>query len=507
MCFLISVLLALLSYSMVAQEICDNGIDDDGNGLIDCVDPSCICNICSNRQASIWYFGNQVGLGFNLGEPTVLTDSEMNTSEGCAVMSDANGNLLFYTDGVTIWNRQHQVMPNGSGLLGNTSSSQSVLIVPHPSDFSLYYVFTVDAADVVGVADGFRYSVVDLSLNDGLGDVSTKNELLLENTTEKVMAVKHCNNKSVWVLAHEWNTANFYVYEITEDGFNSTPFIQNIGTVHTGGSLGQGNMAGYLKSSIDGKRIACAIRDSSIFELFDFDTYTGILSNPVKLQDPTWGWVYGVEFSPDGRLLYGSSLLTSGKVRQFDLMAGSANAIQSSGTVIASKSGLGALQIGLNEKIYVANYNSEKMDVINSPNTVGIGCNYQDSAIVFPSGRSILGLPNFIQSYFYNELPVCADIPNFDVCQGKVFMPDVFSPNADGVNDYFRPVELDTRYILDFKIYNNWGQVVYDNTDKQGWDGFFKKVPQPSGVYLYLLKTQLPGQDLKVSRGSFSLLR
>lgn len=500
-------LLTIFPFNLFAQEICNNGLDDDANGLIDCADEGCICNICSNKQAAIWYFGNKAGLDFNQSPPVPLYDTEMNISEGCASIADANGRLLFYTDGLNVWNNKHQLMPNGTGLLGNTSSSQSALIVPHPSNPILYYIFTVDAADLVGVADGFRYSIVDLSLDNGYGDITIKNELLLTNPTEKVAAVKHCNNKDVWVVAHDWNTADFYIYKITEDGFNPIPHIQTIGMNHTGGSLNTGNMAGYLKFSSDGSRMAVVIRDASAIEIFDFDTYTGLISNPIRLQDPDWGWTYGVEFSPDGQLLYASTLLSSAKVLQFDLTAGNAAAIKASEFVVASKPNFGTLQLALDQKIYIVSYNSQSMGAIQTPNLLGINCQYQDSVLDLSPNQSVLGLPNFIQSYFSEEFPVCPNMPNFDVCQGKVYMPDAFTPNEDGINDYFRPTELDKKYILQFKIFNAWGQEIYNKEQAEGWDGNWKGVEQPSGVYLYLLQTQLPQGEVLLTRGVLTLIR
>lgn len=497
----------LFSLHLFAQEICNNGLDDDANGLIDCADEKCICNICSNKQAAIWYFGNRAGLDFNHGTPIPLKDSEMNTSEGCASIADANGRLLFYTDGLTVWNNKHQVMPNGTGLLGNTSSSQSALIIPHPTNSSLYYIFTVDAADLVGVADGFRYSIVDLSLENGFGDISTKNELLLANTTEKVAAIKHCNNKDIWVVAHEWNSANFYVYQITENGLNTIPHIQTIGISHTGGSLSTGNMVGYLKFSVDGSRLAYAIRDTSMIEIFDFDTYTGLISNPIRLHDPDWGWTYGVEFSPNGQLLYASTMLSNARILQFDLTAGYAAGIKASEFVVATKSGFGTLQLASDQKIYIASYNSEKMAAIQAPNLYGANCQYQDSVLDLSPNKTILGLPNFIQSYFSDELPVCPNVPNVDICQGKVYMPNAFSPNGDGTNDFFRPTELNKKYILQFKIFNQWGQEVYNNEQPDGWDGTWLGVQQPMGVYLYLLQTQLPQGEVLLARGVLTLIR
>ena len=107
----------------------------------------------SQAEASHWYFGNGAGLIFDTNSGTVLSTnaatSTISTSEGCSSISDLNGNLLFYTDGRNVWDKNHIIMPNanynaGTGLLGDPSSTSSGLIIPKPGNTDQYYVFTVD---------------------------------------------------------------------------------------------------------------------------------------------------------------------------------------------------------------------------------------------------------------------------------------------------------------------------------------------------------------------------
>ncbi|MCH2044213.1 MAG: PKD domain-containing protein, partial [Saprospiraceae bacterium] len=370
------------------------------------VNPICEtpCNtqtICSKKQANIWYFGVNAGLDFNSGAPTVLTDGQVNTGEGCAVLSDQNGDLVFYTDGQTVYDRTHNIMPNGTGLLGHPSSTQSGVIVPHPGDPTLFYIFTVDFSSG---SNGLRYSVVDLTLNGGLGDVTaTKNVLLLASSTEKIGVVKHCNQSDYWVIGHEWGSNNFYVYEVNATGLNLTPNIQAVGTVHTGAIA---NKLGYMKPSADGSRLACAVFRSNLFELFDFNNSTGIISNPMVLSSPTWSDTYGVEFSADGNLMYGTTLEAPAKLLQLDLSSGNAATIQASATILAQNPNryqYGALQMGPDGKIYVARRNITAtqtfLATINNPSVLGTGANFQDQAITLTPGQSNLSLPTFVQSY------------------------------------------------------------------------------------------------------------
>ena len=147
--------------------------------------------VYSQGEANIWYFGQNAGLDFNSGAPVALTNGQLDTLEGCATISNNSGQLLFYTDGITVWDRNHAIMPNGTGLFGHPSSSHAATIVPLPGSASLFYVFTLDA--FVG-PNGFCYSIVDMSLNGGNGAVTTKNIQIYTPSNEKLCIVKHANN-------------------------------------------------------------------------------------------------------------------------------------------------------------------------------------------------------------------------------------------------------------------------------------------------------------------------
>lgn len=177
------------------------------------------------QEAAIWYFGNRAGLDFRQGAPTVLLDGQLNAMEGVATISDHNGNLLFYTDGTKVLNRLHTIMPNGSGLAGHFSSSQSAIVVPKINDPQRYYIFTVDA---VGGPNGFQYSVVNMSLDSGRGDVETKNVFITSFVCEKVTAVKHCNGTDVWVLVHRFNSADVLAYLVTAAGLSPVPVVSSL---------------------------------------------------------------------------------------------------------------------------------------------------------------------------------------------------------------------------------------------------------------------------------------
>ncbi|OWY19140.1 hypothetical protein C7N43_01755 [Sphingobacteriales bacterium UPWRP_1] len=353
----------------------------------------------AQKETNNWYFGEFAGLDFNPGAPVALTNGALNTNEGCASISDAAGQLLFYTGGNRVFNRNHVQMPNGFGLMGDISSTQSAIIVPQPGSSTLYYIFTVDEE---GGPNGLRYSMVDLNLQGGLGDVFVKNVPLVAPTSEKVTAVKHNNNFDVWVITHEWESDAFYAYLVTAAGVSAAPVVSNVGLVHTGGSIAtNGNSAGYMKVSPLGNKLALAIKEMNLFEIFDFNSSTGVVSNAITTP-ATYTNAYGVEFSPDGTKLYASKYGFGGpQIFQFNLQAGSVAAILSSSTLVGTSSSLfgGGLQLGTDGKIYFARFESEWLGVINNPNTLGVACGYVDDGVNLNGKTSNFGLPNFVQSY------------------------------------------------------------------------------------------------------------
>ena len=353
----------------------------------------------AQHEADIWYFGDFAGMDFRSGNPVALTNSAMSQAEGCASISDKEGNLLFYTNGITVWNKNHSVMQNGTGLMGHPSSTQSGVIVPKPGSNSLYYIFTVPAE--IGT-DGLRYSVVDMSLDNGLGAITNeKNVFLISPTEEKVTAVKHKNGVDVWVATHLWNSSDFYVYLITKDGIQE-PVLSSTGTFHEGNFL---DTHGYMKFSPDGKKLAIIVRMIDSFELFDFNNETGTISNPVTFP-PYPGFLYGVEFSPDNSVLYISEYLAGSYIFQFDLSSSDPETIINSKKTIGTVSNihLGALQLAPDSKIYVSKHDNligdNYLGVINSPNEVGMDCNFVEDGFYLAGKKCLFGLPDFIQSYF-----------------------------------------------------------------------------------------------------------
>lgn len=351
-------------------------------------------------QASQWYFGQQAGLDFRPAVPVALTNGQLTALEGCSSRADSLGNLLFYTNGGTVWNRQHQVMAGGTGLVGNQSTTQC-LIVPWPGNPQLYYIFTPSEQ---GQNTGLRYAVVDLARQGGLGEVTQRNVPLWASSTERVMAVPHTNHRDQWLIAHEQNTNLFTVFLLTPAGVAATPVLSPDAFVHT-----QVRAIGQLKASPNGKQLALAAaatnpataQQEPSVELLDFDPTTGLITNPLVLNAIRLG-SYGVEFSPDGTRLYVTDP-GAGLLLQYDLTA--ANIRTSVVQIAAGLSNKQALQLGLDGRIYLAhadNLFNTALGVIREPNRAGIACTYVDDGFALAGKLSNSGLPSFSPPDLWN---------------------------------------------------------------------------------------------------------
>jgi hypothetical protein len=348
----------------------------------------------SQNQNHLWFFGIHAGLDFSSGAPVSTGVGQTNTNEGSATVSDATGNLLFYTDGMTVYNATHNVMLQGTGLLGNISSTQAALIVPQPGNDSIFFIFTTDA---FGGSNGCKYSVVDMSLDNGLGQVTLKNVALHSPTTEKLIACPNSNGIDSWVITHKLGDDNFYVYPVTQAGVG-LPVITAVGTTH-----GFSSCYGEAAYSCANQKLAIGVRSSNYVELFDFDPATGIPSNPIVINSYS-GSEYGLEFSPDGNLLYVTTW-DAQTLTQYDISSNNASTINASEQLIATVlNPLGTVARGNDGKLYVPAWGIAGVGVIDAPNIYGTGCNFTNASISTGGALCYYGLQNFPDCIYSNVL-------------------------------------------------------------------------------------------------------
>jgi len=364
-----------------------------------------LCGIgYAQKESNIWYFGNHAGIDFNSGSAVVLTDSAMDAYEGCATISNAEGEVLFYTNGLTAYNRNHEIMVNGEDLNGHESSTQSAIIVPHPGKSNRYYIFTVDYS---GKGNGLQYSVVDMDLDGGMGAITEeKNITLTTPVTEKITAIKHADGESIWVLAHENDSDVFLAYLVTASGIGKTPIRSQAGIDL--GSIDpvlRFKAQGYMKVSPDGSKVGVCHFEVGA-EILDFDNATGELSNAKTIGNIPGTHYYGLEFSPNGKLLY--LTVENYFIYQYDLTVPD---IQGSQLLVMEdtefiKYYYGALQLAPDGKIYFSRIYQDYLGVIENPNVRGMGCNAIREGLYLEGKRTNMGLPTFIQSYFYTDFSV-----------------------------------------------------------------------------------------------------
>lgn len=583
----------------------------------------------------VWAFGWGCGIDFNTTPPTPFVSSA-NAYEGCASISNSSGQLLMYTTGDTVYNRLGVPMPNGGNILGTSavigSCTQGSLIVPKPDSDSLFYVFALQ-----GITDGLPagklfYSVVDMSLDGGYGDVIPGEKLvqLDGHLGEKMTAVAGtCNN--VWIIVCPQSSDEFRAYEITSSGISSAPVISPIA-----GSSPSFFDIGVLKASHKGDKLIAALYSGSKCQLFDFDRGQGLVTNPIDFTNGPVANPYTASFSPDDSKLY----LVFDSLYQYDLSLSTTSAILSSRKGIASitigTEIIGDIQAAPDGKIYLSKMGSSSVAAINSPNLLGIACDFNPVSIVLPAPASVgIGLPNAVVNAATTDLPRiithdtlvceplqlasssvsgsylwstgdtvrsinvatpgvywvyasagCGTIDTFnlqakpladfindvDICYGdsigilvsvaatatagilwstgstdasinikdtgvywvnitdglcsqsdtmnvayigcgcEFLFPNAFSPNGDGLNDYFLPVYNDQQcngletYTL--QIFNRWGERVYIGTHKdKGWDGFFREKTADVGVYMFQVNYQDAQQKKYSRKGDLTLVR
>lgn len=356
--------------------------------------------------SSQWYFGEQAGIDFTNGAQAITDANMMTSPEGCASISDANGDLLFYTNGSTVWNKEHDVMINGIKIGGDSSSAQSALIIPFSSDDTFFYIFTTE--EVYG-DDTYqlKYSIVDIKEDTARGKVIKKGVSLVSRSSERVTS---SGFDSPILLTHEFGNNNYRVYQINGSGISSANH-SSIGEPHDR-TVALSN-SGYMKLSPILTDVAVLIPgNQNQLELLDYNLFTGAIENPrlIDLQEPTPAEAYGLEYSTSGQKLYVSiSDNPTSRILQYDLDSiNSANAaidIENTKEIIIGPTlpDYGSLQMGPDGVIYVAIDNHSFVGSIGNPEVDGsAGSQVNESAInIDPNGEGRLsrkGLPNFTQT-------------------------------------------------------------------------------------------------------------
>lgn len=261
-----------------------------------------------------WHFGNFNQISFNTGTPVFTTNSAINTFESSAAVSDANGNLLFYTMGSRIWDRNGTEMPNANGLLGNGpfnggnpagSGRSNVHIVPHPGNEDQYFVFSADPIETP--AGKVYYHLVDMSLHGGLGDVvpGMKNIEIVEAFGQEAYTVTRGNCGTYWFIgAMRTEPAAYYAFKIDANGVHHNPVVTFM-------PLPEVEVIG--QTEINKKGIAVSVSNDYIMTA-NFNKQSGTFSQ-FQLFPGGHSGQY-LEFSPNNEHVY---IVDYNKIRQYNL--------------------------------------------------------------------------------------------------------------------------------------------------------------------------------------------
>lgn len=382
------------------------------------------------NRTNNWVFGAENSLHFSsTGGVTTNNNSSIMASEATASISDKNGDLLFYTDGRNVWNRNHQIMENGTSLKGRKTSSQPVLIVPNPVNENLYYIFTIGSyyGEIFegpfgnpAVDHGLNYSVVDFSENAD-GKVTDKNIHLLDHTALKMSAISKCSDNSYWLTTLSTadgtkggNYNTFYSFKVSAAGVDANPVSSTTNLIVQ-------DPRGGMKFSPDGTLLATAsVTNRLLLSGFDVQTGTVTTTKLLSIKDfqtnAVAKWPYSVEFSLDSKILYTGSIsdedsegkTVSGLV-QF-VVDDFETTIFFDKTILTDNENIfgSALQLGRDEKIYRAyslydETNKLYLGVINNPTLHGSDAGYQHNSkqlpVPFYGWRR--SLPQFVPSFFH----------------------------------------------------------------------------------------------------------
>lgn len=459
------------------------------------------CNAFSQSYDNNWVFGDSVFLNFEMDDPESGISSII-TNEACASISDSIGNLLFYTNGELVWNRNHEIMENGEdleigGILSPFGSSltQGVIIVPKPDFNNIFYVFQIQA----GLINGLDFTTVDMSLNDGLGDILEKNIHFFDiKIQEKMQFVKHGNGRDWWLLVRRFDTItaelrniDFVKFLITPDGIEG-PLFQHIGPEYDEDfDTGWGQMV----FSPDGSKLLFP-RQSEL-NIFDFDRCTGELSNCIRVQNLDMS-AYGCSFSPDGTKIYVNGACEK-KLFQFCLSCDGEPIDSTKELVYDGPTGnycQGQQLLGPDGKIYLVtaynvlpndifNVKNQNLSVINNPNELYPFCDFDTNTVSLGTRRVIFGLPNMPN---YNLGPLAGSecdtlgtaINNFNEENKLTIYPNPVNDNLT--------LHSSNNSELIYNIQTIQGQKILNGKFVKQENIYFKNYP--AGIYLVEIKDE-----------------
>jgi len=513
-------------------------------------------NAFGQGENNVWILCNGIGLDFNTSPPEVFPVMQ-NGYSSFAVASDMRGNLLFSSNGAKVWDSNHNLMPDG--IINNGAAIS--LIVPFVNDTNRFYLFTSSGFS----NDTIYYSVINMTLNNGLGDIEPDFHRVAFLTGEHISAIASVEGDGcfLWVIMHTYGNNKFLAYKINESGIHPDAVISFSGFYN--------NMYSYMVCDIsvgtDQKTLAISNGEDAAIEIHHFDNRTGIVSDAILVDSylPFVGRAHAVCLSPDNSKLYVTGGDDGSDLIQYDLSQSP-----------FMKTTLVSYQPGNGDSVYLNGhlrrapdgkiYSSEWDGIycINKPDLPASACDFSTECFTlsdemsptpYPMGKNIIRLgiqsnyvtdtllcynsknnitaPAGYRSYLWSENqqtgqtitlegnPALVWVKTADECEQRtdtfhlsythcncnVLIPSAFSPNGDGVNDRFSVFAAPDIEGYAIKIFNRFGQIVFSSVHPDaGWDGTYKSLKCDVGTYYYIVNSKCNNVDNDY-KGSITLLR
>ncbi len=389
-----------------------------------------LCIVCrahsltaQEKEGSVWFFGPQLGVSFQTGQLATNNTNQYNNLNITAAMADSAGNLLFHTDGTTVFDRNNTIMPNGAGMSG----ARMVGVVPKPNTPHRFYI--------IGISNSGRmwYSEIDMTLNNGLGDVAVgqKNQTIVATeVAPKLTMILHSNGTDIWLISHEIHTNRYITIPLTPGGFGA-PLRIAFGRTYCDRRVDTCGSLGIMKSAPNGQWIADPLPVFSEIQMLSFNNTTGAISDFYTLDTEFTlvGNKRSVGFSPNSRYLYeGSDRIIS----QYDLNAGSEANIQASKLLLTNISADPAVsiidfQLAIDGKLYfIQRGNPGRLGVIRCPNLRGAASNISTNAVTF--GTTIGTIDGFAPqpNFFFQSTALQLNASATRICLGDTVQLDAW---------------------------------------------------------------------------------
>ncbi|MFT4187724.1 MAG: hypothetical protein QM621_04005 [Aeromicrobium sp.] len=396
-----------------------------------------------------WFFGNSAGLDFGAtgsAVPTAVTGAG-NSAEGTTVVTDSEGNLQFWSNGAVIYNRNHTAMTGGTFSTGtgasgvaNPSATQTVAAFPSTTQPDVYFVVTTTGAENV-TAGRLYYTVVDMSLDGGLGAVSQSPVQLGGNgiSGEGLTSIPNHDGTGYWVLTSQNNSPNIHAFYFDGDGPADPDGDGPLGVGDPVTSvMPTNNLARYSSFVFSADRTQLVqtstgtgtATSASIIRRLDFDAETGQISQIAEWSAPTTANsgdnLYGADFSPSGRYLYITKLFGTATVYRYDLQADDvAGSVETVGLLGSG----GAIRRGPDGRMYIARNNTSQLGVIDDPDAEDVAdVGFAQTGLTLATGASSrFGLPQMVTG--------CPNTPELSIDKSSDLTTDTDGDGAADVGD------------------------------------------------------------------------